>query len=253
MTAPAEALERATAGRRRPLLICYLPVGDPAATAASASVYAEHGVDVVEAGIAVNDPFLDGPEVTASMHRAVAAGVTGRRGARVLADQLAAAGGPASVWMSYSSEPDADYLAMVVASGAGGILLPDAPPVELTGLARAHGVHDVPFLAHDPDPAGRAAASSARTYVMLAAASGVTGVREHVDTGNAEVLARLRQEGITAPVALGFGISGGDHARAAVDLGADGVIVGSACLRAAQQGLGPLRQLLTELRAALDG
>lgn len=247
---PAASL--AAASGSRPLLVCYLPVGDPEASGATAARYLGHGVDVIEAGLAVADPVLDGPEVTASMGRAIAAGAHGPAGARHLADQLAEAGGPAAVWMSYRADPDDDYLAMVASAGVGGVLLPDADPAALDERAAAHGLHAVPFLDHEPRADQLAAARAARGYVMLAAASGVTGARPDVGADNRDVLAAVRGHGVAAPVALGFGISSGEQARAAIGLGADGVVVGSACLRAARAGTSHLDRLLAELREALD-
>ncbi len=70
---------------------------------------------------------------------------------------------------------------------------------------------------------------------------------------NAARIEALRVEGVGAPVVLGFGISNGEQARAAVGLGADGVVVGSAALRAALKGRAELSALLGDLRNGLDG
>jgi len=63
----------------------------------------------------------------------------------------------------------------------------------------------------------------------------------------------LRAAGVTAPIVLGFGVSSGEHARAAVAHGADGIVVGSAALRAALEGAHELAALLKDLRRGLDG
>jgi tryptophan synthase alpha chain len=65
-------------------------------------------------------------------------------------------------------------------------------------------------------------------------------------------IAELRAEGVGAPIVLGFGISNGEQARAAVGLGADGVVVGSAALRAALKGRAELFALLNDLRNGLN-
>ncbi len=64
---------------------------------------------------------------------------------------------------------------------------------------------------------------------------------------------RIRAEGIGAPIVLGFGVSSGDQARVAVGIGADGVVVGSAVLRAALNGRNELAALLRDLREGLNG
>lgn len=237
----------------RPLLICYLPVGDPEASAASAAFYTDHGVDVIEAGLPVEDPVLDGPEVTASMQRAIEAGIVDDAAADELAQQVQAAGTPYTVWMSYCADPDPRYFSRVLRSGASAVLLPDAPAPALHVAARDAGIASIPFLNHPPtDEETAVAVSATGRYVMLAAASGVTGERPTVEPGNRELIDDLRTAGVRAPIALGFGISNGTQARSARELGADGVIVGSACVRAARAGAPALSRLLTELREALD-
>lgn len=63
----------------------------------------------------------------------------------------------------------------------------------------------------------------------------------------------LREAGVTAPLAVGFGIASPDQAREAVELGANGVVVGSALVEAALAGEDAVRRLLGSLREALDG
>jgi tryptophan synthase alpha chain len=62
----------------------------------------------------------------------------------------------------------------------------------------------------------------------------------------------LRSAGVTAPIALGIGLSTPEHVRAAVGMGADGVVVGSATVEAAMRGGQALRSFLHSLRDALD-
>jgi tryptophan synthase alpha chain len=247
VSAARDRLRQATVKSQRPFLVCYLPVGDPAAAAATPSLYAESGVDVIECGVGVANPVLDGPTVAASMRRAVDAGISVGQ----LAEQLDRAGSPASVWMSYQPYPDDDYLAGVASSGVGGVILPDAAPLPSIESAANAGIDFVPFLDHHPRPDQLEAASRAGSYTMVAAAEGVTGTRSSVGEDNAPLLACLRERGLRT-LALGFGISNAEQARRAIDLGADGVVVGSACVLAATEGTSALSTLLDGLRRALD-
>ncbi len=251
MNAAARRLHAVTRAGR-PLLVCYLPVGDPDTACATPAFYVEHGVDVVEAGVAVPDPVLDGPEVAASMRRALGAGGGGADAADLLREGLAAADDPATVWMSYVAGATVG-LDVVVGSGAGAVLMPDTDPQALARAATGAGLSAVAFCDHEPTPDQLRAAAETSAYTMLAAASGVTGERAVVGADNAELVRRVRAAGGDAPVLLGFGLSTPDHVRAALDLGADGAIVGSACVRAARAGAAELGRLLTGLRAALDG
>ncbi len=128
----------------------------------------------------------------------------------------------------------------------------DAGRKAIEARARAAGAGVSTFLALPVTQADIAAARLADGYVMLQAAPGLTGPRACLDPANAQRIAGLRAEGVGAPIVLGFGISSGEQARAAVDLGADGVVVGSVALRAALKGRAELSLLLTDLRKSLD-
>ena len=82
--------------------------------------------------------------------------------------------------------------------------------------------------------------------------TGVTGARESLREGLLEEVARLR-DAISLPIAVGFGISTADQARDVATV-ADGIVVGSALVRALDEGGIPgLRRLTAELRAGIDG
>ena len=55
----------------------------------------------------------------------------------------------------------------------------------------------------------------------------------------------------SVPVAVGFGISTPEHARAASEL-ADGVVVGTRAVEVAEEGPGALHDYVASLRVALD-
>ncbi|MFE3837621.1 tryptophan synthase subunit alpha [Pseudogemmobacter sonorensis] len=241
---------------RAPILSCYFPLGDPAVPVALLDVYADAGVDVIEIGLASANPALDGAEVRASMARAD----RGRARADldlVLTRLALHATPPAALLMSYD-DPDHPgrrdpafwaglQSALVVATAQSRSL----PEIEAT--AQRAGLPLSAFVPLPVSPAGRKAAQAAGYYVMLQAVEGVTGTRSGIDPGNAARIADLRASGVTAPILPGFGIGTGDQAREMRAMGADGVVVGSAVLRAALDGPKVLARVLTELRSGLDG
>ncbi len=240
----------------RPLLAVYFPLGDPEVPVEWLDVYAENGVDIVELGWPARDPYLDGPDVRASMARALPADPS----ASLRAARLRLAGraeAPKALLMTYA---EADHPALADAAFLEGLdaILAVAPPrdphrASLEARAKALGVAVCAFIALQVDPEAVAAATRADGYAMLQAAPGVTGPRATLDPGNSERIAGLRAAGVAAPIVLGFGVSDGAQARAAVRLGADGVVVGSAALRAARRGRAALDALLKDLRGGLDG
>jgi tryptophan synthase alpha chain len=240
--------------RRR--LTVYFPLADPAVPVETIDLYAGAGVDIVEFGWPARNPYLDGPDVSASMARALsgapAAALKAARGR--LARKSAS---PKALVMTYAERPHPALVERGVFDGVDGVLVVAPPNDERRAAiereAREAGAAISVFVPIVPDPGDEAAAGQADFYVMLQAAAGLTGPRASVDPANAARIARLRAGGVAAPILLGFGVSNGEQARAAVGFGADGVVVGSAALRAALAGPAELKALLKDLRMGLDG
>lgn len=242
--------------RSRPLIACYLPVADPLLQDDIKDAYWEGGADILELGLPTKDPFLDGPDVAGTMERSFAGSIDPI--ARVLTISTwtrSHAERPASVCMAY---PDLDFDTLQYRGGLqnlDGLLLlgirsrPDRNQI-LEKLA-FFGVRCIGFV---PSVYSRADVDFARScegYVMLQAAPGATGPRKTIDKENRRKIAELKAEGVNCPILLGFGISTPDQAREACDLGADGVVIGSACVRLALQGPNALRDFVGSVRQVL--
>jgi tryptophan synthase alpha chain len=87
-------------------------------------------------------------------------------------------------------------------------------------------------------------------FVYLISRLGVTGVRDQLPTELPETVRRVRQA-IELPICVGFGVSRPEQARAVATL-ADGVVVGSAIVRAADESISSAVSLASSLRAAID-
>jgi tryptophan synthase alpha chain len=88
-------------------------------------------------------------------------------------------------------------------------------------------------------------------FVYLISRLGVTGVQETTATSLPDTIKRLRSA-TKLPICVGFGISTPEQARSVGEL-ADGVVVGSALVRAAERGPEDVLKLTRSLREALDG
>lgn len=237
-------------------LIVYFPLGDHSVATDLLDDYADAGVDFVEFGWPARDPYLDGSDVRASMARASRSDP--RAALRAAHERLASrADPPKALLMTYAEAGHAALTDPILFKGVDAILAL-APAgnemrAKIESKARGVGAQVSTFMPLPMTKADIAAARRADCYVMLQAAPGVTGPRDSIDPLNRTRIAALRADGITAPIVLGFGVSNGEQARAAVEYGADGVVVGSAALRAAIQGRGELAALLRNLRKGLDG
>jgi tryptophan synthase alpha chain len=241
-------------GRRG--LICYLPLGDPEGGEDLPQLYADCGVDVLEIGVPGGDPYLDGKTISDSFRRARLAGVNLTRARELVAAHRAALPDTGMIWMTYPPDDPTGLLDAVAASGVDGFLTPHSART-YRGLGRRlaqHGVRFIHFLEHDPKLKDvQAAVESSSGYVMLQANPGPTGTHPLVLPDNTAVIRMLRRLGLETPIALGVGIGSPEQARAAVAMGADGVVIGSLTVETLLQGRNALRELLLSLREAIDG
>lgn len=243
--ARANRLDR-LAVRGRPILACYFLLGDPAFDDRMREIYAEEGVDIFELGIPSANPFMDGPDVAGAMQRALAAG---RDPYARLADMTGwlsrQEDGPASVCMAYADgDPD-----RIAAAGPDGALIiaPRDRPVTIAG-SRTCGLLRLSAVKDDI-----VEAAGWDGYVMVQAADGVTGPREHLDPRLGDSIAAARAAGLLHLMLAGFGIGTAEQAQGAIAAGADGVIIGSMCVRKVMQGPNEIRHFLRDVRSTIDG
>jgi tryptophan synthase alpha chain len=238
----------------RPALICYLPLGDPAGGDDLPELYRDCGVDVLEIGVPGSDPYLDGKTISDSMRRARFAGVNTRRASELIAGYRAQLPELGMLWMTYPPDDPSGLVDAVVASGVDGFLTPARGYGSLARQLEQRGVDFCHFLVHDPSLHDvQAAIDANRGFVMLQANPGPTGLKPVVLPDSSRTIEALRTLGLTAPVALGIGIGNVEQARAAVAMGADGVIGGSLTVETLLEGRDALAALLRSMREALDG
>ena len=244
MSRLAETFAAAKADHRA-MLVAYLPAGFPSVAEGIGllEVMVENGVDVVEVGLPYSDPLMDGPVIQAAVHQALTAGA---RIADVMdtVTATAAAGAPPLV-MSYWNPIErfgvdrfADELA---AAGGVGVITPDLTPEEADDwlVATDRALIDRVFLVAPSSTTARIRSVSAvcTGFVYAASTMGVTGVRAGVSSAAGELVPRVRAVTST-PVCVGLGVSTGAQA-AEVAQYADGVIVGSAFIKAIQDATTP--------------
>ena len=262
-TAEATGIERIAgafaASGKRAALMPYLMAGFPTA-AESVRIGAacvQAGADVLELGVPYSDPLADGPVIHAAATRALAAGI--HLGAVLeLARELSPS--VPVVLMCYANmvfAPGVDaFLERLQRAGASGLIVPDLPQGEAPEVLEAcdaRGIALVPLVAPTTTPERLAViGESARGFLYTVSVLGTTGERPAL-ARFADVVARARAS-TEVPVAVGFGISTPEQARAAADAGADGVIVGTRLVRAAAESEAPavaVGELVAELAAGL--
>lgn len=247
----------------RVALMPYLCIGHPTAAALLDIVPAAEaaGANLFELGVPFSDPLADGATIQAATQRALEGGMRVEQclaQARALRERGVTA--PFTLMGYYNpifQRGLGRFCADAAAAGVDGLIVPDLPPEEADDLvtaARAHGVDVIFMLAPtSTDERVRLVASKASGFIYLVSLLGVTGARASLPPELEGFVERVRAA-TDLPLAVGFGI--GDAAQAGrVARIADGVIVGSAVVRVADQAADPAAEVahfVAELRAGID-
>ncbi|MDF1501534.1 tryptophan synthase subunit alpha [Roseisolibacter sp. H3M3-2] len=242
-------------GRRA--LVCYVTAGhpDPERSVALLQGLEEAGADVIELGVPFSEPLADGPVIQRSSQVALDHGID-LDGALALLGRARLT--VPVVLFSYLNPLLAagrEVLARAADAGASGILVTDLPvgaDAEREAWLGGGPLDFVRLVAPTtPTPRMAEIARHGRGFVYLISRLGVTGEQDALSATLPESVARLRAT-TTLPICVGFGISRPDQAAAVARI-ADGVVVGSALVRAADEDVGRALSLARDLRAAIDG
>ena len=259
MSTALEDLFVKTRSEGRAALIAYIPAGFPTIKDCHRVVQAfiDGGVDAIEIGFPYSDPVMDGPTIQAAADQSLAQGT----GAAEVFDALQYATGlgvPAVVmtyWNPIEKYGVEKFAQAIADNGGSGVITPDLTIEESDGwLAAASKAHINPIYVVAPSTKdARLAEVTSKTggFVYAASLMGVTGTRNSVSTGAADLVARVRTV-TDLPISVGLGVSTREQAKSLAAY-ADGVIVGSAFIKllleakSEQEGLDAISHLASEL------
>ena len=220
----------------------------------------EAGADLMELGVPFSDPLADGPTIQHSTQLALENGITVKHCLEAVAELRVRGVAIPLILMGYINPILAYGLEKFVTEasqvGVSGLIVPDLPPDEggeLRLLCQQHGL-DLIFLLSPNSSKERIqyVTEQSSGFVYLVSVLGITGERKALPVELAEFVNRVRTQ-TDKPLAVGFGISTPEQA-AAVGKIADGVIVGSALIKAAGQTADPVvaaREFVSGLKESL--
>jgi tryptophan synthase alpha chain len=227
---------RALRAAKQKGFIAYICAGDPnlKATAALAAEFERIGVDVLELGIPFSDPLADGVVNQLAAERALRSGTT-------LGSVLRTVGGlrrggcqiPIVFYVYFNLLHHyglKKFVRDASAAGVDGVLALDLPPEEAgvyeEAMNRA-GLRPIYLIAPTtPEKRVSKIARHASGFIYYVSREGVTGMQKKISSSVKPMIAAIRKH-TKLPVAVGFGISTPQQARA-VAQSADAVVVGSA-------------------------
>ena len=229
----------------RPALVTFVTAGDPDYDTSLAILRAlpSAGADIVELGMPFSDPMADGPAIQAAGLRALTGGQTMAKTIDMVRAFRKADRDTPLVLMGYYNpiytHGNARFLADAKGAGVDGLIVVDLPPEEDEELclpALAAGLNFVRLATPTTD--GRRLPAVLRNtsgFVYYVAITGITGTKAADSLHVAEAVDRIRRH-TDLPIVAGFGVSKPEQA-AAIGRNADGVVVGSALVRAVEQSL----------------
>ncbi|MFM6963094.1 MAG: tryptophan synthase subunit alpha [Micrococcales bacterium] len=228
----------------RSTLVGYFPIGYPTLQESidAAIAMCQNGVDVLELGVPYSDPVMDGPVIQQATGDALSAGFKLRDTFAAVKAVTEAVDTPVLVmtyWnpvLQYGVERFASELK---SAGGAGLITPDLIPDEAgEWLEVSDAFHlDRVFLATPTSTPHRVqrACELSRGFVYSVSTMGITGARAEVDQNARKVVSAIRNANAETFTAVGIGISTAEQVLE-VNKYADGAIVGSAFVRAYQNG-----------------
>ena len=227
-------------------LSIYLMCGRETPELAAAAVAG--GADLLELGFPFSDPLADGPVIRRAAERAIADGMRTRACLDCLAATRARVDVPL-IPMTYASLLEAygyeRFEQDARDGGATALIVADLPVDERPELRRVQLVAPT-----STDDRIRLAARRTDGWLYLVTLTGTTGARDELSSALPALVERARAA-TTLPLYAGFGISTPAQAGAAAEL-ADGIVVGSAAVRAADDGAQALERYVGSVRSAID-
>ena len=214
--------------------IAFITCGDPDLETTGRAVRAAvaNGADLIELGIPFSDPTAEGPVIQEANLRALKAGTTTDRIFDFVQELRRDVTVPmvfmtyANVIFSYGAEK---FISTCEKIGIDGLILPDLPfeeKEEFLPLCRQYHVDLVSLSAPTSEDRVALLAREAEGFIYRVSSLGVTGTRSEITTDLKPII-RIIRENAKVPVAIGFGTSQPEQAKAMAAI-SDGAIVGSA-------------------------
>lgn len=225
---------------KRPIFMPYFPVGYPDLETSIdvLEALARHGADLIEVGLSFSDPLADGPVIQKATQVALEKGITVRKCLEAVKELRRRGVEIPLVLMGYYNPIVAygleNFVADALEAGADGFIVPDLPVEEAEEFSIALSADEAPLIQMLAPTTSSARmeriARNARGFIYLVSVTGVTGERKSISEGLGDLIRRVREHA-SVPVCVGFGIGTPEQAKQVGRL-ADGVIVGTACVRA---------------------
>ena len=238
--------------KNKPIFMPYFPLGYPDLKISIDVIeaLAKNGADLIEVGLSFSDPLADGPVIQKATQIALEKGITVKKSLEAVKELRKRGVDIPLVLMGYYNPMLAygleTFIHDAIDAGVDGFIVPDLPMEEASefesilndgrvdGGKLSPSYRDHPLIQMlaptTPNERMEMIARNAKGFIYLVSVIGITGARSSVAEELSNLIARVREH-TSAPVCVGFGIGTPEQAKQVGAL-ADGVIVGSACVKA---------------------
>ncbi len=233
----------------------FITVGYPdcGSTIEIANAMIKGGIDILELGLPFSDPLADGKTIQHANDYSIKFGMT----PDLFFETAKKITGVPKVCLTYYNlvlqRSVERFTHDCKLSGIAGLIVPDLPLEEADPLrcaCKENGVDLILLAAYTTtDERLKQINEASEGFLYVVALMGVTGSRKNVSEKLGPFIQRIRSCGSKLPLLTGFGMSAPEHVRKAVDLGADGVIVGSAFIDLVTINLGDMPRMLGRVEA----
>lgn len=238
-------LEKTFKNKKQNLLNVYFTAGFPALedTGTIIRSLAESGVDVIEVGMPYSDPMADGPTIQQSGMQALKNGMS----VSVLFSQLKKIREEVDtplILMGYFNQVmqfgEEAFLARCQEVGVDGLILPDLPlsvyESEYQNLFKKYDLAPIFLITPQTSEARiRKIDQLSEGFIYVVSSAAITGNSKEISPEQLAYFERIEKMNLRLPRMIGFGISDHQSFTTACKY-ADGAIIGSAFIRALENG-----------------
>lgn len=247
--------------KNKPIFMPYFPLGYPNLPTSIDVIeaLAKNGADLIEVGLSFSDPLADGPVIQQATQVALENGITIKKSLQAVKEIRKRGVEIPLILMGYYNPILAYGLEKFVRdakeAGADGFIVPDLPAEESSEFENVLG--DLPLIRMIAPTSSsermEKIARNAKGFIYLVSVTGITGERKNIAEGLSDLIANVRQH-TNVPVCVGFGIGTPEQAKEVGEM-ADGVIVGTACVRTiggSEKPVETAKQFAKEFRITLN-
>jgi tryptophan synthase alpha chain len=215
--------------------VVYIGAGDPnlEATRQLGLAFDHAAVDVLELGVPFSDPLADGLVNQLAAQRGLESGTTPPKVLETVAAIRKESQIPVVLYIYFNLIHKVGlekFIGDAASAGVDGLLVLDLPPEEsgnYEALMRKAGLCNIYLVAPTtPDDRIELIVKRGAGFIYYVSREGVTGMQQKISDTIASMTAKIRSH-TDLPIAIGFGISNPEQARAVAQY-AEAIVVGSA-------------------------